>query len=145
MVQSKSLPRDLALEAGEKHSKVEDLVENKLSPFYRKTMKEVFMYAMGIGFKNGKRVRLKKRKAVIPLSTFVDADRSLIKAIAIAEKKSVDVLFGENVKEIFEIAEEYANGGIDMLSYQVFGEEPGDPDKKMEQALRDTLADTDSE
>jgi len=140
MAQSKWLPRDLALEVGERHKRVVELVENKLSPFYKKTMKEVFMYAMGIGFKNGKRVPLKKRTGVIPLRTFSDAEISLIKAIAITEKKSVDVLFGENVKEAFEIAEEYANGGIDMLYYQVFGDEPGDPDKKMEQRLRDILS-----
>jgi len=140
MAQSKWLPRDLALEVGERHKRVVELVENKLSPFYKKTMKEVFMYAMGIGFKNGKRVPLKKRTGVIPLRTFSDAEISLIKAIAITEKRSVDVLFGENVKEAFETAEEYANGGIDMLYYQVFGDEPGDPDKKMEQHLRDILS-----
>ena len=142
MAQSKLFPRDLAIEPGEKHSKVEKLVEEKISPLYKKTMKDVFMYAMGIGFKNGKRIPLKKRPGVIPLATFKDSEISLIKAIAISEKNSIDVLFGENVKEIFEIAEEYANGGVDMLFYQVFGDEPGDPDRKMEQALRDILSES---
>jgi dnd system-associated protein 4 len=142
MAQSKLLPRDLDLEVGERHEKVLELVENKQSPFYKKTMKDVFLYAMGIGFRNGKRVPLKKRTGVIPLRTFGGEEISLIKAIAISEKKSVDVLFGENIKEAFEIAEEYANGGIDMLYYQVFGDEPGDPDRKMEQNLRDILSET---
>jgi len=140
MARSRSLPREIDLEAGERHSKVLKLIDDGSSPFYKKTMKQVFMYALGIGFRNHKRVQLKKRTAVIPYSAFSDADRSIIKAVAIAEKNSIDVLFGENVQEMFEIAEEYANGGIDLLDYQVFGPEPGDPDKKMEQNLRDILA-----
>lgn len=101
------------------------------------------MYALGIGFKNKKRVPLKKRVGVIPLSAFNDADLSIIKSIAIADKKNIDIMFGENIQEMFKIAEEYANGGIELLDYQVFGPEPGDPDKKMEQALRDIPSVTD--
>jgi len=139
MLLSKSFPRDISLEAGEKHKKVLKLVQNKLSPFYKKTMKEVFMYAMGIGFRNEKSMTLKKRTGVIPSRTLSDADLALIKAVAITEKKNVNVLFGEYIKKMFQIAEEYANGGIDLLYYQVFGDEPGDPDRKMEQYLRDIL------
>lgn len=139
MTQSRSLPTHLALEAPEKHSKVQKLIEEKLSPFYKKTMKQVFMYAMGIGFSNGKRTPLKKKNRAIPLTACSNTDKSLIKAIAITEKNSTDVMLQENVREAFEIAEEYANGGIDLLYFQVFGTEPGDPDKKMEQILRDIL------
>lgn len=140
MTRSRLLPRDINLEVGERHSKVLKLIGDSSSPFYQKTMKEVFMYALGIGFRNRKRVPLKKGTGSIPRTTFSDQDLSIIKAIAIAEKKSVDVLFGENTRERFKIAEEYANGGIDLLLYQVFGSDPGDPDKKMEQHLRDILA-----
>jgi dnd system-associated protein 4 len=140
MARSKSLPREIDIEAGDRHSKFLKLINDSSSPFYKKTMKSVFMYAMGIGFRNHKRVALKKRTASIPYSAFSDEDLSIIKAIAISEKKSVDVLFGEHIQEMFEIAEEYANSGIDLLGYQVFGPEPGDPDKKMEQYLRDILS-----
>jgi dnd system-associated protein 4 len=143
MSRSKLYPRDIDLEGGEKHSKVLKLTEDSSSPFYKKTMKQVFMYALGIGFKNKKRVPLKKRVGVIPLSAFNDADLSIIKSIAIADKKNIDIMFGENIQEMFKIAEEYANGGIELLDYQVFGPEPGDPDKKMEQALRDIPSVTD--
>ncbi|RLA92681.1 MAG: hypothetical protein DRG69_08440, partial [Deltaproteobacteria bacterium] len=79
---------------------------------------------------------LKKKAGTIPLRTFNENDKALIKSIAIAETGSMDVLFGENIKEAFDIAEEYANGGIDTLYSLVFGDEPGDPDRKMEQELR---------
>jgi len=136
MRREKQLPRDISVEPGKKHEKFKKLIESSLSPFYKRTMKDVFMYALGIGFLNGKKVKLKKKVGTIPLRTFNENDEALIKAIAITEKGSMDVLFGENVKEAFDIAEEYANGGIDTLYSLVFGDEPGDPDRKMEQELR---------
>jgi hypothetical protein len=102
-------------------------------------MKDVFMYALGIGFAEGKRIGLKKKIGVIPRTTFSEADLALIKAIAISERGTMDILFEENIKEAFEIAEEYANGGITTLYALVFGEDPGDPDRKMEQELRNMI------
>jgi len=136
MTLERQLPRDISVEHGKKHQKFKELIESKLSPFYKKTMKDVFMYALGIGFANNKRAKLKKKAGTIPLRTFNENDKALIKSIAIAETGSMDVLFGENIKEAFDIAEEYANGGIDTLYSLVFGDEPGDPDRKMEQELR---------
>jgi len=138
----RKLPRyDVAVETGERHSRVRQLVEDRtLSPFHGKTMKEVFMYAMAVGFKNGKRVPLKKRTAAIPIATFSEEDEALIEAVAIKTKSTIDVLFEDSAKQVIQIAEEYANGGIDALYYEVFGEEAGDPDRKMEQSVRDWLA-----
>jgi len=129
----------LSIESGTKHKKVSELVDNKLSPFHNKTMKEVFLYAMGIGLRNGKRIPLKKKTQAIPLTSFTPSDIALIEAIAISEKGTVDMLFADKAKEILDIAEEYANAGIDILHYQIFGEEPGDPDRKIEQVVRDIL------
>ena len=131
---------DFALESGEKHSRVKRLKEEKLSPFRDMTMKDVFIYAMAIGYERGKKVPLKRRTGVIPGNALRDEDYALVKAIGISQRKDVDILFEKKEKELFKIAEEYANGGIDMLFYQVFGEDPGDPDRKMEQALRDLMA-----
>ncbi|MCW3996663.1 MAG: hypothetical protein NWE98_11025 [Candidatus Bathyarchaeota archaeon] len=140
MSQLKLYRRDIDLEAGDKHNKVVQLVEEAASPFYGKTMKQVFMYALGIGFKNRKRVPLKKRTGIIPTRALSQTDEAILKAIAICETQTVDILFGENIPTIFKIAEEYANGGIDLLYYQVFNPEPGDIDRRMEQPLRDILA-----
>lgn len=135
-------PKDLALD-GKNHGKFKDLVESSLaralSPFYKRTMKDVFMYAMGIGFANGRRLKLQKKIGTIPTTALDDRDKALVKAVAVTEKGSLDVLYKENVREAYEIAEEYANGGITDLYSMVFGEEPGDPDRKMEQYLRETF------
>ncbi|MGC8935548.1 MAG: Swt1 family HEPN domain-containing protein, partial [Thermoproteota archaeon] len=142
MASEKYFPRDLSLDA-KNHEKFKELVESDLaralSPFYKKTMKDVFMYALGIGFFNHKRLKLQKKIGTIPLRTLSPSDIALIKAIAVVEKESLDVLHGENIKEVFEIAEEYANGGITTLHNMIFGDEPGDVDKRMEQHLREIL------
>jgi hypothetical protein len=142
MASEKYFPRDLSLDA-KNHEKFKELVESDLaralSPFYKKTMKDVFMYALGIGFFDHKRLKLQKKIGTIPLRTLGPSDIALIKAIAVVEKGSLDVLHGENIKEVFEIAEEYANGGITTLYDMVFGDEPGDVDKRMEQHLREIL------
>lgn len=139
MASEKRLPRDISLESGKEHEQFKELTESKLSPFHNRTMKDVFMYALGIGFAEGKRIGLKKKIGVIPRTTFSEADLALIKAIAISERGTMDILFEENIKEAFEIAEEYANGGITTLYALVFGEDPGDPDRKMEQELRNMI------
>jgi len=139
MSQFKQYPRDIDLEVGERHKKFVQLTEENTSPFYRKTLKQVFMFALGIGFKNKNKVALKKRTGIIPVRALSSSDISVFKAIAITETKTVDTMFGENIPEIFKIAEEYANGGIDLLHYQVFNPEPGDTDKRIEQPLREIL------
>ena len=102
-------------------------------------MKQVFMFALGLGLQNGKKVPLKKRIGIIPVRSLNEIDLTILKAIGISETKTVDIMFGENIANIFKNAEEYANGGIDLLYYQVFNAEPGDIDKKIEQPLRDIL------
>ncbi|MDR2720390.1 MAG: hypothetical protein LBC03_06280 [Nitrososphaerota archaeon] len=139
MSQFKLYPRDIDVEVGDKHEKFEQLIKEVVSPFYGKTMKQVFMFALGIGFKNNKKDPLKKRVGSIPVRALSTEDLSILKAIAIAHTKTVDTLFGENISTMFSIAEEYANGGIDLLYYQVFNPEPGDIDKKIEQPLREIV------
>lgn len=143
MASEKYFPRDIALDS-QNHEKFKELVESDLaralSPFYKRTMKDVFMYALGIGFFYRKRQKLVKKVGTIPTRTLSPHEIALLKAIAVAEKGSLDVLYGENIKEVFEIAEEYANGGITTLYNMIFEEEkPGDIDKRMEQHLREVL------
>ncbi len=142
MASEKYFPRDISLDS-KNHEKFKELVESDLaralSPFYKKTMKDVFMYALAIGFFSRKRQKLQKKIGTIPTRTLSPHEIALLKAIAISEKGSLDVLHDENIKEVFEIAEEYANGGINTLYNLVFGDEPGDVDKRMEQHLREIL------
>lgn len=129
-------PRDLRYSSpdGEKYRK---LVNDELSPFYGATFKDVFIYAATYGFKNGLHKELEKPQPSIPLSTFTAEDEWLVKSIAVAEKRTLDVLSDE--KEIYRLAEEYANGALETLYLEIFGGKPGEPYKRMSQEILEDL------
>lgn len=128
-------PRELDVDEYH-HEKFKDLVQNERSPFYKKTMGDVFIYAMALGYFNNETIPLKKRKGTIPLTAVKD-QLWLIKSIAISKTNYLGVLLNE--KDIYEIAEEYANGGIVLLYNMVLGDHPGDSDKLLEAQIRDIL------
>lgn len=128
-------PRELDVDEYH-HEKFKDLVQNERSPFYKQNMGDVFIYAMALGYFNNETIPLKKRKGTIPL-TAVKEQEWLIKSIAISKTNYIGILLNE--KDVYEIAEEYANGGIVLLYDMVLGEHPGDSDKLLEAQIRDIL------
>lgn len=130
-------PRDLRYSSsdGEKYRR---LVNDELSPFNGATFKDVFIYAATYGFKNGLYKDLEKPQPSIPLSTFTAEDEWIIKSIAIAAKKTLDILSDE--KEIYRLAEHYANGAIETIYLEIFGGKPGEPYKRMSQEILEELA-----
>lgn len=75
-------------------------------------MKDVFMWAVVLGVKSGKRLSLSGAKMQIfrwdQLSQ--DLDVPLLRALAVAETGEIEVLLREDL--VLRIAEEYANAGI---------------------------------
>jgi len=134
-------PRDLDVDE-ERHHLYKELTEVESSPFYDRTMKDVFVFAAAYGFYYHAREKLKKKKGTIPLSAFSTEDRWLLMSIAIADQKSIDVLF--DIRQVFEIGQEYANGGITILRNAIISGHPGDPHKVMESELRNILSPTSS-
>ena len=122
-------PRDLDVDVAN-HELFEKLKNYERSPFYGRTMKDIFIFAMSVGFAESARKRLSKRKGTIPRATLTDDDDWLIRTIAIAEEKTLDILFNET--KVYEIAEEYANGGIRLLVNTLLDAKQGDPSKKLE-------------
>jgi dnd system-associated protein 4 len=81
-----------------------------------RTMKDVFMWAVCLGVRQGKRRPLTSKKiTTIFRWTQFDAqiDIPLLKAIAIVESGDINILLHRT--DILNIAEEYANGGIYIL------------------------------
>ena len=69
---------------------------------------------MAIGFDKGIKTPLKKgREDVVRLTYFKSEQISMIKAVAVMDAKSLEVLNDE--EKIYSIAEEYANTGIKFL------------------------------
>jgi dnd system-associated protein 4 len=109
-----------------------------LSPFKGKTFADVFAFAMTLGFYHKHSVQIRKRSNSIPFLTSPLRDREwLIRAIAISESGGLDVMLDK--PKIAKIAEEYANGGIELLKGVIFGGLPGDATKRIEAELREIL------
>lgn len=136
---SDEFPRELAVDKSN-HKLFDDLASEDMSPFSKRDapMKDVFLCAMAIGHHNKVRKPLKGgRKGSIPSGTLNDEEKWLIRSIGIAEKKDLEALF--DIKEIVTIAEEYANGGIQLLYDLILGGEPGYSYKRLEASARESL------
>lgn len=102
-----------------KQLKKEGNVEAEQAPFI--TYKDLFMFAVCLGFENGRRTKPRKGNGgEVPTKVFTEDDLAILKAIAIAETNDVAVLarFGE----ILGIAEEYANTGIHEVKASLLDE-----------------------
>lgn len=89
-------------------------------------MKDVFMWAVALGVRSGRRLPLGGAKTQIfrwdQLSQ--DLDVPVLKALAIAETGEVEVLLRED--QVLRTAEEYANAGIREIKEDLL-ERPGQP------------------
>ena len=88
-------------------------------------MKDVFMWAVALGVKEGKRRPLAgSREQIFRWDQFSqDMDLPALKAIALAETGEVEVLLQED--HILRIAEEYANAGIHEIKREIV-DQPGE-------------------
>lgn len=113
----------------------------KEEPFKGKDLKEIFIMAVVIGFKEGHRVKLGKGErdpSGLLRTAYLDENiKAIIKIIAFAEKGNVNIWLDE--KEMYNMTEEYANSGIFLLRDKVFRKDPGTYIKKLETELLSQL------
>lgn len=111
------------------HQLFRDLTERsnenpEAAPFV--LMKDVFMWAVALGVRIGRRLPLSGAKTQIfrwdQLSQ--DLDVPVLKALAIAETEEIERLLRED--QVLRIAEEYANAGIRELSKELI-DQSGQP------------------
>ncbi len=89
------------------------------APF--RTMKDVFMWAVSLGYARGEKKPLKSKEMIFRWAQFSpQIDVPLLKAIAIADSGCINVLASQ--ADILAIAEEYANAGIHDLCAQLMDE-----------------------
>lgn len=77
------------------------------------TLKDAFVFAASVGWSQQRRQPLIKRQHVGFWRSFDSRDVALLQAIAIAEVGDPSIVARQG--EVIAIAEEYANGGIDLL------------------------------
>ena|SRR3990167_1908401 len=79
--------------------------------------KHLFILSMSLGFKNNRYLPLKSGEkhsgGYCRVESLSDEDKSLIKSMAICKTKELNILI--DPKQIYQIAEGYANGGISIL------------------------------
>jgi dnd system-associated protein 4 len=104
--------------------------------------KDFFILAVLFGYAKGSRGRKKLSAADRTGSALTrerylkDRDNVLLKAIAVAEQGDTEFLKRDNIADVYAIAEEYANGGIDELRRFMF-DDPASFTKKFASLLRD--------
>jgi hypothetical protein len=75
--------------------------------------KDQFILAMAIGFELHDRIPLKAKQTLFLTKYLKPEDEALINALALYESDDVEILADKG--EVFKIAEEYANAGIQFL------------------------------
>lgn len=90
------------------------------APF--KTMKDVFMWAVCLGYKHGeRRPIIGKKLTIFRWAQFsLQTDIPVVKAISLAAEADIDVLLCQD--EILNILEEYANFGITHVSNEILND-----------------------
>lgn len=134
------IPRDLGIDnSKEQRSMLDKLLSSPLSPFHKRTMADVFVYSLALACNMKLNpLKLKKRAANIPSSSFRDEDLALIFSISLNNLTDINELNNsERVKQIISDAEELANAGLVELYEMIFGSEAGDPDRRMERYILD--------
>jgi len=97
-----------------KHRLFQELSSRETGPLEQ--MKDVFLLAAAVGYRKGLRRPIEEERQHVGFWHYFSEARDvpLLQCIAIAETKDVAVMGDRNT--IVEIAQEYANGGIDLLA-----------------------------
>ncbi len=127
-------PRELAIESNN-HQFYEELKKGKYLPeLKRYEMAYLFVIAMAYGYYYDKRKPIKNPKRSVSTNFVKNQFDWLVKAIAISTtKESVEIIPDE--AEIYKIAEEYANGGIEIIKKALLSSKPGEFELTMEKEL----------
>lgn len=114
--------RDVRVEES-KRQMYSELIESDGSPFQGAQQMEIFLFAMAYGRKKAGKVELQgSTHPLFNKPSLKEDQKWIIKSIAVKDAGTADVLRDE--KEVYRIAQEYANGGIKELHGKVFA--PGD-------------------
>lgn len=83
------------------------------------SMKDVFMFALTLGFKNNQKLPLGKTGGEpISLRIFDEDDKNIFSVIALAHTNDISILLDDDecIEKRYKIMEEFANGGIKIMA-----------------------------
>ncbi|MBQ3422305.1 MAG: hypothetical protein IJH34_11710, partial [Romboutsia sp.] len=93
---------------------------NKKNKYFSR---DVFTLALAYGYMNNIKLPLDIKDNFINAENFGKNLPSLINALAISKSDEGIQILAEDSSKIFEIAEEYANGGLPLLNSEYMGKE----------------------
>jgi hypothetical protein len=108
-------------------------LKEKDSPFTGSDNKDIFIAAMIVGYHEGSKIELKSKEGYFFSDNLKPEELALIRAIAVSEKGSLNVLLDE--QKVYSIAEQYAAGGVKLLKNKIFSGEYGSYARKLESDL----------
>ncbi|MGA2682031.1 MAG: RNA-binding domain-containing protein [Candidatus Bathyarchaeia archaeon] len=108
-------------------------LKDKDSPFAGADNKDVFIAAMMTGYFEKAEFELKTKDGYFFADNLKPQEEAIVKAIAVSKTGSLNVLL--DTERVYEIAEQYATGGLKILKNKVFSGEYGSYSKKLEAEL----------
>jgi len=94
--------------------------------------KDLFIIAIAFGYNNGLRKKIERREGFVRTEYLKEEDWALIYSIAL-DIGPIEIL--EDDKMIFEVIEEYAKGGIELIVDKIEKTQFGSFEKKFEKEL----------
>lgn len=112
-------PRDVTIERS-KRELYEELRTTEASPLYEVELRNLFLFALGYGRQKAGRTELEgESHALFGRVQLSDEQLWILKSVAVKESRDPNVLRDE--RQVYTIAQEYANSGIEKLHGKVFG------------------------
>ena len=87
-----------------------------LSSEKKKYTRDIFRLALAYGYINDIRLPLESKDNFVNKTNFGETLPSLINALAITKSSKGIEILAEDPVDIYQVAEEYANGGLDLLN-----------------------------
>lgn len=110
-------PRDVRVPTDQREI-YEELTSSADSPFDGERRTDLFVFAMGYGYDKGLRADFGgNTHALFQRQSLSEAQEWMIKSVAVDETEDPDVL--QDGQETYQIAREYANGGLTRL-YELY-------------------------
>lgn len=87
----------------------------------KKYTRDIFTLALAFGYLEGIRMPLESKDNFVNKTNFGEYLPALINALAITKSSEGIEILAQDPSEIYQVAEEYANGGLDFLNSEYSG------------------------
>ncbi len=102
--------------------KYKNLIERS-GPLNKKNLKDIFTLALAYGYMKKTKLPIQTKNAFVNSENFGKNLTSLINALAITESEKGIHVLAEDSSEIFDVSEQYGNGGLNFLEKEYVGNE----------------------